>query len=96
MADADKEAKKKKVPTPQKRIIQDTKRRALNRSFKSSVRTAINAFEKALSAGEKEKMQSALNTVYSLMDKGVKKGIYKQNKAARVKSHVSALQKKTA
>ena len=96
MADADKEAKKKKVPTAQKRILQNTKRRALNRSFKSSVRTAINAFEKALSAGEKEKMQSALNTVYGLMDKGVKKGIYKQNKAARVKSHVSSLQKKTA
>lgn len=96
MADANKEAKKKKIPTPQKRMAQNTKRRALNRSFKSSVRTAINAFEKALSAGEKEKMQSALNTVYSLMDKGVKKGIYKENKAARVKTHMSSLQKKTA
>jgi len=96
MAEEGKEAKKKKHPTAQKRIIQSQKRRALNRSFKSSVRTAINAFEKALSDGEKEKMQSALNTVYSLMDKGVKKGVYKENKAARVKSHVSALHRKTA
>ncbi|CCB90228.1 MAG: 30S ribosomal protein S20 [Simkania sp.] len=96
MAEAEKEAKKKKTPTAQKRIIQDTKKRAISRSFKSKVRTAINAFEKALSAGEKEMMQSALNTVYSLMDKGVKKGIYKQNKAARVKSQVSSLQQKSA
>lgn len=90
------EAKKKKSPTAQKRIIQSKKRYALNSSFKSRVRTAIRTFESALTAGEKETMQSALNTVYSLMDKGVKKGVYKQHKAARVKSHMSTLQKKTA
>lgn len=90
------EAKKKKLPTAQKRILQNKKKHALNRSFKSKVRTAIRSFESALSSGEKEKMQAALNTVYSLMDKGVKKGVYKQNKAARVKSSLSALEKKTA
>ena len=91
----DKEAKKKKCPTAQKRIKQNKKRHALNRSFKSKVRTTIRSFENALSAGEKEKMQSTLHAVYSLMDKGVKKGIYKENKAARVKSHISILEKKT-
>jgi len=90
------EAKKKRCPTAEKRIKQSQKKHEQNRSFKSRVRTAIRGFEKALSTGEKEQMQSALSTVYSLMDKGVKKGIYKHNKAARVKSQMSSLEKKTA
>ena len=94
---AKEEAKRKKCPTAEKRMKQNLKQRALTRSFKSSVRTAINAFEKALSTGEKSKVQATLSTVYSLMDKGVKRGVYKKNKAARVKSNVSAaLREKTA
>lgn len=96
MAEQRKDAKKKKCPTAQKRVKQSEKCRALNRSFKSSVRTAINAFERALSDGKKEGIQSALSKVYSLMDKGVKKGIYKENKAARTKSHISSLSQKSA
>ena len=96
MAEDGKDTKKKKRPTALKRVEQSKKKHALNRSFKSRVRTAIRTFESALSAGEKDQVQTALNTVYSLMDKGVKKGIYKTNKAARVKMQMSALEKKTA
>ena len=64
-----------------------------NRSFKSSVRTAIRSFEAAFSAKDKDKMQAAINAVYSLMDRGVKQGVYKKNKAARTKQRITKLQK---
>lgn len=96
MAEEGKKDTKKKVPTALKRIKQDKKRHLHNRSFKSRVRTAIRAFESALTEKDKEKMQTALNSVYSLMDKGVKTGIYKKNKAARTKSRLTALERKTA
>ncbi|MCB1106971.1 MAG: 30S ribosomal protein S20 [Chlamydiia bacterium] len=95
MADegSSKKPAKKKCPTALKRIKQDKERNLRNRSFKSSVRTAVRSFESALSTKDKEKMQIALNAVYSLMDRGVKQGVYKRNKAARTKARVALLQK---
>jgi small subunit ribosomal protein S20 len=84
---------KKKRPTALKRMKQDEKRNLRNRSFKSSVRTAIRSFEAAFSAKDKDKMQAAINAVYSLMDRGVKQGVYKKNKAARTKQRITKLQK---
>ena len=80
---------KKKCPTAQKRIKQDEKRNLRNRSFKSSVKTAIRSFESALISKDSGKMQTALSAVYSLMDRGVKQGVYKTNKAARAKQRMS-------
>ncbi len=90
MAEEDDKTQKKKTPTAEKRLKQNVKRCLENRSFKSRVRTAIRSFESACSAGDKEKVKPALNAVHSLMDKGVKRGIFKKNKAARVKSHTAA------
>jgi small subunit ribosomal protein S20 len=84
---------RKKCPTALKRVKQSKKSNERNSSFKSRVRTAIRSFEKALSAKDKDQMQLTLKNVYSLMDKGVKHGIYKENKAARTKSRMAALQK---
>lgn len=83
---------KKKCPTAIKRIKQSKEKNQRNSSFKSRVRTAIRSFETALSAKDKGQMQTALKSVYSLMDKGVKQGIYKENKAARTKSRIATLQ----
>lgn len=58
-------------------------------SFKSRVRTAVNAFGAALSSHDKDKIREKLGVVYGLMDKGVKRGIYKKNKSARVKSEMA-------
>lgn len=83
---AEKEKKKTRRPTALKRDIQNEKKRLLNKSFKSKVRTAMNSFEEALKSQEKESVSTSLNAVYSLMDKGVKRGIFKANKAARTKA----------
>ena len=85
--------KKKKCPTAMKRMKQNIKKNLQNRSFKSRVKTSIRAYESALLTKDKEKIQSALNSIYSLMDKGVKLGAYKKNKAARTKSHAADLMK---
>lgn len=80
------EKKKTKRPTAQKRDIRNSKRRMLNKVFKTQVRTAMRSFEEALKANDKEQVQQSLNSVYSMMDQAVKRGIYKRNKAARVKA----------
>ena len=95
MAAKSKDAKKK-CPTALKRLKQNHKQNLLNRSFKSRVRTAIRSFETAVTTGQKEGIQVALNTVYSLVDKAAKTGIYKRNKAARVKSRIAHLEKQSA
>lgn len=87
------ESKKKaavKKPSALKRDIQAEKRRLRNRSFRSSVLTAIRGFESALAQkAEPTAIKSKLNAVYSLMDKGVKKGVFKVNKASRTKSRLT-------
>jgi len=84
------EVKKVKRPTALKRDIQNEKRRLRNKTFKSQVRTAIRQFEEILPKGEPEAIKEKLNLVYSLMDKGVKKGVFKINKASRTKSRLTA------
>jgi small subunit ribosomal protein S20 len=89
---AKEEAAKAKVkrPTPLKRDIQNEKRRLRNKAFKSSVRTAMRHFDEALPKGDKALVKQHLDAVYSLMDKGVKSGVYKLNKASRTKSRLAA------
>lgn len=83
------EKKKTKRPTAQKRDIRNSKQRLINKVFKSQVRTTMRSFEEALKGNDKEKIQQSLSSVYSMMDKGVKRGIYKHNKAARVKARTT-------
>jgi len=78
-----------KRPTAIKRDIQSEKRRLINKSFKNRVRTAVRFFERVVEGKEASSVE-ALRDVYSLMDKGVKRGIFKQNKANRTKSRLAA------
>jgi small subunit ribosomal protein S20 len=82
--------KKERRPMAEKRMLQNEKKRLVNKAFKSRVRTAVREFEKTLNEKKKEECQTALNQVFSLMDKGVKRGIYKLGKARRVKSRFTA------
>ncbi len=84
MADDKKKKSKTKVPTAVKRELQNEKRKLNNKAFRSKVSTAI----KALIAPGAE-VAPKLSCVYSLMDKGVKKGVFTQNKANRFKSRIT-------
>lgn len=89
MAEEKKETKQKR-PTAKKRDLQNAKRRLQNRMFKSRVKTAIHSFEKEVSQKKQVEAQARLNAVFSLLDKAVKMGIFKLNKASRLKSRFSS------
>jgi small subunit ribosomal protein S20 len=81
---------KEKRPQANKRDLQSEKRRLRNRVYKSSVKTAVRQFETLLSNGDASSCKESLNQVYSLMDKGVQKGVFKLNKASRTKARLTA------
>ena len=80
-----------RLTSAKKRDLQSKKRRLSNRAYESKVHTSIRNIEKAVSEkAAPEAIKAKLSTLYSLMDKGVKKGVYKKNKAARTKSRMLA------
>jgi len=83
------ENKKVKKPTALKRDIQSEKRRQHNRQFRACVKTAMKALESAVKSNEQETKKEKLNEVFSLMDKGVKTGVFTKNKANRTKSRIA-------
>lgn len=88
MAKKEEEKKKIKRPTALKRDIRNGKHRLINKVFKSETRTTMRCFEDAIKTGDATQIQKAMNEVYSMMDKGVKRGVYKINKAARLKAQI--------
>ena len=92
MAEEKKKAKKKvKLATAQKRILQSERREAKNRAYRSKVSTLVRSLKEAATKKDAPLTQSKLATMHSLLDKGVKTGVFKANKAARVKSRLSKL-----
>jgi small subunit ribosomal protein S20 len=88
----EKKAKQRK-PSALKRDLQSKKRYLKNRSFKAKVNSAVRSLHETISQKDSAALKTKLNDVYSLMDKGVKKGIFKMNKANRAKSRLHALTK---
>lgn len=82
-------AAKPKRPTPLKRDLQNARRRQNNQVFKSRIKTAIRQLEESLEGKDANLQTEKLNTVASLMDKGVKKGVITLNKASRTKSRLT-------
>ncbi|MBN2479880.1 MAG: 30S ribosomal protein S20 [Parachlamydiales bacterium] len=92
MAEEENKKKKQKIPTAQKRITQSIKRQANNKTFKAKTKTALKSFLTSLETKEDAKNSSMkLSTIFSLVDKGVKKNIFKPNKANRIKAKYSKL-----
>ena len=74
----------------EKRVRQNEKRRAINRSNRSKVRTQIKKLRSALSHKDKNTSVELLNPTISTIDKAVNKGILHKNTAARYKSRLTA------
>lgn len=72
-----------------KRAKQDIKKRARNKSRVSSVRTYIKKFLNLINLEKKELAEKDINKVFSQIDKGVTKGVFKKNKANRLKSKLN-------
>ncbi len=76
-------------PSAAKRTRQDLKRRARNRTYKSSLRTAVKKVETAITAGDKGAAQEALTAACSRLDRTASKGVIHANAAARRKSRLT-------
>jgi|GEM_PF-293301 len=89
-----KKAEKKEGPTKRpsalKRDLQSEKRRVRNRSFRSSLQTAVRVLDDLISKKESvDAIKLHLDSIYSLVDKGVKRGIFKSQKGSRTKSRLA-------
>lgn len=88
-----KEAKKVKQPTAKKRELQNQKRRVANKAQRSRIRSEVKTFKTACDSPSHPDAAENLNTLYSLIDKAAKKGLYKLNKANRMKSRLTVAAK---
>lgn len=73
-----------------KRIRQNEKRRAINRSNASQMRTEIKKLRSALALGDVASARQLLPGVMSIIDKSIQKGVVHRNAAARYKSRLTA------
>ena len=73
----------------EKRVRQSEKRRVINRSHRTKVRTYIKKVRTALASGKADEVQKVLPEAISVIDKSVQKGVMHKNAAARYKSRLT-------
>ena len=84
------------IASAKKRAKQTIVREARNSSLRSRAYTAIKKARKALFSGVVSDAQTAVKGAFSQIDKMVPKGIFRKNKAARLKSRLNASLKRVA
>ncbi len=72
-----------------KRVNTNEKRRALNASQKSALRSAVKVADQALVGTDVEAAKAALITATKKLDKAVTKGLIHKNAASRKKSRLA-------
>ncbi len=77
-------------PQAKKRARQNEKRFAVNKARRSRIRTYLRRVEEAISSGDKEAADTALRAAQPELMRGVTKGVYHKNTAARKMSRLSA------
>jgi len=80
----------------EKRMRQSERRRQINRSNRTRVRTAIKKLRSALSAGSAADAKALLPETISTIDKAVRKGVLHQNAASRYKARLTKRTNATA
>ena len=73
----------------EKRVRQSEKRRVINRSHRTKVRTYIKKMRSALESGSQQDVEQILPQTISVIDKSVQKGVLHANAAARYKSRLT-------
>lgn len=77
-------------PGSKKRARQADRRRAINKSRKSRIRTFLRRVEEAITGGDADQAREALRRAQPEMMRGVTKGILHKNTVARKISRLSA------
>tara|TARA_B100000963_G_C22307568_1_gene528556 strand:- start:173 stop:436 length:264 start_codon:yes stop_codon:yes gene_type:complete len=77
-------------PQAKKRARQNERNRIVNKDRRSRIRTFIRKVEEAIEGGDKESALAALKSAQPELMRGVSKGIFHRNTAARKMSRLSA------
>ena len=77
------------IKSAKKRVLTNSKKAINNKVYTSSMKTAVKNVEKAVSEKNKEDASKALTTAVKRIDKALKVGVIKENKAARQKSRLT-------
>ncbi|MFD2741201.1 30S ribosomal protein S20 [Sulfitobacter aestuarii] len=78
------------TPQSKKRARQNEKRFAINKARRSRIRTYLRKVEEAIASGDKDAATKALQTAQPELMRGVTKGVFHKNTAARKMSRLSA------
>ena len=77
------------IKSAKKRVLIAERNHERNVAYKSMVKTAVKSVLAAAQAKNEEALKSTMSNVYKLCDKGVSKGIFHKNTAARKKSRLA-------
>ena len=78
------------TPQSKKRARQNERKLEVNKARRSRIRTFLKKVEEAISSGDKNAANTALKSAQPELMRGVTKGIYKKNTAARKMSRLSS------
>jgi small subunit ribosomal protein S20 len=78
------------IKSAEKRNKQNKAARMRNRTHISTLRSEIKKFRTLVSSGNVEGARGILPATYSKIDKSIQKGIIHKNRAARLKSRLTA------
>lgn len=78
------------TPQSKKRARQNEKRFAVNKARRSRIRTYLRKVEEAIASGDKDAATAALRAAQPELMRGVTKGVYHKNTAARKVSRLAS------
>jgi small subunit ribosomal protein S20 len=78
------------TPQSKKRARQNEKRFQINKARRSRIRTYLRKVEEAIASGDRESATAALRAAQPELMRGVTKGVFHKNTAARKMSRLSA------
>lgn len=77
------------TPQARKRVLQNEKRRQVNKHQRTRFRTSVKLVIKAIRGGDKAAAEAAFRSAMPVIDGAVTKGVIHKNKAARHKSRLN-------
>ena len=78
------------TPQSKKRARQNDTRLAVNKARRSRIRTYLRKVEEAIASGDKSAAEAALREAQPELMRGVTKGVFHKNTAARKMSRLSS------
>lgn len=77
------------IKSAKKRLKQNEKLRVLNLGYKRRMKRVVKEIRDLIKEGKKKDAKKLLPQAYKIIDKAVKRGVIKENTAARKKSRLT-------